>query len=517
MNKLLLTVHLKAETQLHVGAGEAGYLCDAPVYRRVDGTLVIPGTSVGGSLRSRATRLFPALTGAESCLSLSADEERVCGCPACRLFGDIHPDAGYGGRLSSKLLIHDAQVHPGTVPSIRDGVGIDRTCRVAGRAAAAKYDYETLPRGTRVTVKIEGDHLTEQEEVLLAALLAEIGEGRVHLGGKSARGLGRLTLEGVEARRLPNDGAGDVDGFLAALAADDWFEQGSYHVEGWFEERLSAARRTPAGKAPGFLRVSGRIRFTEAFLTRDSFRAVASGFDAVPLLAGGNGDESTYLPGATMRGIMRHQAERIARTLAGRAVGGDARWAVACDLFCDDVTKPGLACSRREVPAQDHCLACRLFGSTKTGSRLKVADAWEAEPGKMFVQDHLAIDRFTGGGSDGRKFDAVAVYRPAYHFEFSLEEPEPWEAGWLLLVLRDIDEGLVMLGSGAAKGLGQARIEEARLTVMGDWWLPGVETFSGALRAREMPLSEAYRTRQAAEAVRQLQQKISSRAKRRDG
>lgn len=63
-------------------------------------------------------------------------------------------------------------------------------------------------------------------------------------------------------------------------------------------------------------------------------------------------------------------------------------------------------------------LASDLFGDKEQGSRLKIRDGQEALDAEsqvtMYNQDFLAIDRFTGGGSDGKKFDAVMVFRPRY-------------------------------------------------------------------------------------------------------
>jgi hypothetical protein len=68
--------------------------------------------------------------------------------------------------------------------------------------------------------------------------------------------------------------------------------------------------------------------------------------------------------------------------------------------------------------------------------------------------DFLAIDRFTGGGADKLKFDAVALWKPAFGLRLYLENPAPWELGWLWLVLRDLAEGWLRVGFGGAKGFG---------------------------------------------------------------
>ncbi|RME57581.1 hypothetical protein D6779_08385, partial [Candidatus Parcubacteria bacterium] len=133
---------------------------------------------------------------------------------------------------------------------------------------------------------------------------------------------------------------------------------------------------------------------------------------------------------------------------------------------CDALLKDAKIPSNKEISDNHLCLACRLFGSTRRGSRLIVEDAPYAEeqPPKLKMLDFLAIDRFTGGGKDGAKFDALALWKPTFTLRLYLENPEEWELGWLALVLRDLEEGWLSVGFGAAKGFGQVKLQNWRAT-----------------------------------------------------
>jgi len=74
------------------------------------------------------------------------------------------------------------------------------------------------------------------------------------------------------------------------------------------------------------------------------------------------------------------------------------------------------------------------------------------------MQDFLAIDRFTGGGRNNAKFDVLALWQPRFTARLRLENPQPWELGWLALTLRDLAEGWLTLGFGAAKGFGKVTV-----------------------------------------------------------
>jgi hypothetical protein len=79
--------------------------------------------------------------------------------------------------------------------------------------------------------------------------------------------------------------------------------------------------------------------------------------------------------------------------------------------------------------------------------------------------DFLAIDRFTGGAADEFKFDALALWRPAFALRIFLDNPTPWELGWLWLVIRDLSEGWLNVGFGSAKGFGRAKFANWDATV----------------------------------------------------
>jgi CRISPR/Cas system CSM-associated protein Csm3 (group 7 of RAMP superfamily) len=119
----------------------------------------------------------------------------------------------------------------------------------------------------------------------------------------------------------------------------------------------------------------------------------------------------------------------------------------------------------QEIAPEQLCLGCQLFGSTRRGSRLIVEDASYAGDGLPVykMHDFLAIDRFTGGGAEGFKFDALALWKPGFRARIFLGNPEKWEVGWLTLVLRDLAEGWLRVGFGASKGFGKVTVTEGDL------------------------------------------------------
>lgn len=490
-----ILAELKLTSALHIGIGKGYRPTDSPLRRTGDGRLVLPGRAIGGALRALATRLAPRLTmpGFNTrCKALlppaknktlplpSENDEKTCGCLVCQLFGDLYPgedNATEQGGAASRLWISDAFASSEEQAHVRDGVGLARDAGAAARNI--KFDFETAPRGTSFKLRLrlmdEDSPAAQWRARLLSAALAEWEAGRGRLGAGAARGLGAFTLK--ETSYLKPRVA-QADELLAYLAADTPQQASSDDADYW-AEALDAARqarqRAPDETMPvarGFISVSFTLEFDGPFLRNDPLVALLSGFDHAPQLERVIGVAGApVLSGGSLRGALRARAEKIARTLWSlhwKSANEFLARCPACYTLERNDRAPLASCdarlttpTNRESAEGDFCLACQLFGSARRGSRLWVDDAhWAgAEPsGETWkAQDFLAIDRFTGGGQDGAKFDAAPLVNARFAGRVTLHSPRRWELGWLALTLRDLCDGRITLGFGAAKGYGQAR------------------------------------------------------------
>lgn len=536
-----LTGVLTARTAIHIGSGAGRDVTDALCRRDVAGNYLLTGMALGGALRTLATRLAPRL-GAKVCRALWSPEqlqkkeykENPCGCEVCGLFGEVNPreetPTAEGGR-AARLAVAHAPLHSATAGRIRDGVGLGRVSRVA--ASGVKFDLEILPAGVQFDLRLELDETDALQEQILAAALAEWQAGRAWLGGRVARGLGAFELS--EVRCVTCDLWQD-DSLLAFLGSDKPWKEMPATPTDWPAPHLKAGRKEVKpytasdgveGIAHSYVALQFDLVLDGPFLTGDTVAAVRSGFDHAPLLDIVAQEGRPVLPGASLRGVLRSQAERIARTLAtldaaretddDKAKDAFLRHCPACDPLETDADQPLTNCDtllsattsdKKKIVAGDEeakntalCLACRLFGSTRRGSRFLVTDAVaqtsltdDARKSPKAL-DFLAIDRFTGGGRDGAKFDALAAWRPVFRVQLHLENPAVWELGWLTLVLRDLHEGWLTVGFGAAKGFGRGTCKELEVTAgvihHDDWNALGLT----APADKEMEFSGLYRVR----------------------
>lgn len=212
---------------------------------------------------------------------------------------------------------------------------------------------------------------------------------------------------------------------------------------------------------------------TEGPLLVKSGHATPHGPDMTPVLTYRNGQEQVFLPGSSLKGVFRSHLEKVIRTLNAPAV------CVPYDgTFCGSKLQE----RKQHLPPDqelenweayhDSCPACRLFGSTFFIGRLSIDDAYLDLPeGAMVEQytehrDGVAIDRFSGGAAGKAKFD-LEVVRAGVTFatDVYLRNFEIWQLGGLLLILQDLEDALLRIGSGRSRGLGKARGKADQVTI----------------------------------------------------
>lgn len=210
------------------------------------------------------------------------------------------------------------------------------------------------------------------------------------------------------------------------------------------------------------------------------------GPDMTPVLTFRHGESQVYLPGSSLKGVFRSHVEKVIRTI---------RQNVVCNPFLADGNEQncGLGFTqiekkRKTTPQSEtshngedaallstefvynkSCPACRVFGSTYFIGRASIGDAYlvdESDPRPTETRDGVGIDRLTGGAADKAKFDLEVVSSgTAFSCDVLLRNFECWQLGALLLVLQDMNDGLVFVGSGKSRGLGAVKAEVSEITL----------------------------------------------------
>lgn len=199
--------------------------------------------------------------------------------------------------------------------------------------------------------------------------------------------------------------------------------------------------------------------------------ATLDGPDMVPVSSIRNGKPVYFLPGTSLKGVLRSQFERIARTLRPASVcvpyfDPNRRQSVTVPVaeeqksFGCGFRKP--AKGREDTSATryfESCAACRMFGSLRFAGRLSIGDAFprpNQEP-RTSARNGVGIDRFTGGTVRGLLFDLVVLEGGVFETRVRLSNFELWQLAALNLLLQDLQDEMIALGSGRSRGLGRVK------------------------------------------------------------
>ncbi len=225
-----------------------------------------------------------------------------------------------------------------------------------------------------------------------------------------------------------------------------------------------------------------RITTTGPLLIR-SGRATVSGPDMTPVLTFRNGQQEVFLPGSSLKGVFRSHSEKIICSLKPHVVcypfvGHEEKEADlalrrrdfrdSCGERFTQYAKQNSE-QRKQLEARtdliyhDSCPTCRLYGSTGFIGRIAMSDAYLASRSITEQRDGIGIDRLTGGASHGAKFELEVVSRDVvFESSIHLRNFEIWQLGMLFVILQDMEDELLHIGSGRSRGLGNvtARISE---------------------------------------------------------
>jgi len=200
-----------------------------------------------------------------------------------------------------------------------------------------------------------------------------------------------------------------------------------------------------------------------------------------------NGEQVVYLPGPSLKGVIRSHCERIARTVGeGRSCNPVAKGKSCGDKF--EQKDPG------DKVHAGSCFICQMFGNTVLAGRVRTADAypltveeyenkhpdikkeWDREGLSREEREHkieprteerngVAIDRVFGSVAGGALFQLEVVTSGEFKTKITIRNFTIAQLGLLALALRDLKLGRVGVGFGKSRGLGHVTLEWDELTV----------------------------------------------------
>ena len=392
-SKIKISGKLQAKTPLHFGGNEINADTDLALAVNGRGEYYLAGTNLTGLLRAWTTRVI--------------DGDNITLQDIDSLWGYQTEDRGH----ASFIIVEDGiiQLPSGSIAEIRDGVAIDRYLGTA--AERQKYDREVIPKGSTIALNLtversddkDDDHW-EKKKYLLAELLEALQNQELRVGGGKTRGLGKVELIEIaipeQANLLQPKGILDVLGGEAPNTES----QLNHH-------------------SPNIITKSAQLKITINWkpLTPVMVKSEAEGIavDILPLVSGNDdGNVSLVIPGASIKGVLRSQGEKIIRTVCDSHLPDDFLSQVQVELVktlfgsaakIDNGQQGYQGALTIDDCYADLSLTRQQWHSIQTAldsQRLRTA---LRDAGLESIQQafHVAIDRWTGGAADGALFSVL--------------------------------------------------------------------------------------------------------------
>lgn len=203
-----------------------------------------------------------------------------------------------------------------------------------------------------------------------------------------------------------------------------------------------------------------------------------------------DGADRPYIPGSSLKGVLRSGVEQLARGLAapheGRMrraaciVSSEGEWCVKAERR-DSLRQAHTSRGRVDEGAytkalwDETCRVCRVFGSPWFAGKLSICDLpltddpYDRETTE--TRNGVAIDRDSGTAADKNLYK-YEVARPglAFGLRATLENGNRAEQGMVLMAFRLLERGDLRIGGATSRGLGAVEVLEAsyRLFAPGD-------------------------------------------------
>lgn len=409
---------LKAPLLIGTGSNDDKNQIDIQILKDKSGTPFIPGTSLAGVLRQY----------------VEEDNQRA----AALLFGeDVEHPSAYELQLQSSIIIYDIKLRNADIVR-RDSVNIDGL--TGAGIKQGKFDYEVIDQGAHgifaAELILRGIHEEEKDllDHTLERLWNHLANG-IHLGARTAIGFGYAILKDIEIDCYDFQDSADTAAYFLdkpskshkkfkhkasehAYPADDFIVEADFALNGGLMVRdydISHMDDSPDDK-------EGKIH---AVMMRDS-------------------DGNWLIPGASLKGVLRHRAEYILQSLGKNT-----------DIL-ESLMGPDPAKLRKHL-------------SPKLRSRFLVDEVrLVAANLQAYPQSRNRIDRFTGGTIDAALFTMAPVWQKnlaerALSMHWEIHNAKPWEIGLVLLLLKEMWLGKIAIGGCKSIGYGRLSGLQARL------------------------------------------------------
>lgn len=402
----VMKIDIRLTSPLNLSSGE-NELTDMDIIRDWEGNPFVPGSSLAGAMRAYLNK-----AGNEDCIMGYSGEKET-------------------GRMSS-LFISDITFTGKLVSGVRDGVKLnDKKTADTG----SKYNIEILETGTKgsfyveLTIREKDDEATMKEK--FALILKGINSGEIRLGGKKTRGFGRFKITKVKQKTYNKDNY-----FEYADAYNDelWDKCNNNVLKKWLELTKDNDNKQIHIKVP--LKLEGGISIRKYGVKKGEpdFVHITSKH------SGNNGEEVPVIPGSSFAGAIRHRMKNILEELSSAYNNSGVIKLNNINSIIDkmfgyvdgkDACASNIIISESEIKnAKQKQLTIIRTGVSRLESSVKTGALYKE---RTSIGGELTLD--------------IAVRK-------NEDKSEKWIIGFLLLTLKDIQNGFLAVGGETAIGRG---------------------------------------------------------------
>jgi CRISPR/Cas system CSM-associated protein Csm3 (group 7 of RAMP superfamily) len=187
-----------------------------------------------------------------------------------------------------------------------------------------------------------------------------------------------------------------------------------------------------------------------------------------------NGRDEVYIPGSSLRGVIRSYAEKLIRSVNKSEAcdptdtQGKGRLRQACGTNEREIERKTGKKKLTDLTGPEafsiSCYACRLFGNTTLAGRVRVCDFYLEGNPRLETRYGVAIDRVTGAVAQG-PFEIETLTEGAFSGTIAIRNFTLGQFGLLGAALLDISDGLVPIGFSKSRGLGRVEFTFRRLAI----------------------------------------------------
>ncbi|SFV61776.1 DUF324 domain-containing protein [hydrothermal vent metagenome] len=395
---------IEADTPLKVGSNASDFLQDSPVQKDWNGLPMILGTSIAGVLRKDFRGDVKDIFGEESGSKVIFSNALLC--------------INKNNDVCEELLLTKTPFL-----KIFDNLPIREHTAINDKGVAkenSKFDEEIVYKGTRFKFSIE---MIEDDKKSFDEILNLLYSSSFRLGGGSTKGFGKIKV--IEIK------------------------MGSFKKENYenYSSSLNYKDLTLLDNLLGDTQPTNHINYTLK-ITPDDFFMFGSGFgdsdaDSTPVYEKVVDYENARLtnnqiliPASSIKGVLAHRTTYHYNLQQKLFIGDENAKESIKELF-------GEAKNSKK----------NIYGSK---GKILISDCFKPDNNQTKTFDHVAIDRFTGGGIDGALFQEKTIADDReYEIDILLEKNIDNEyINAFESALKDIVKGMLPLGGMTTKGHG---------------------------------------------------------------